>query len=104
MVAGISWLFCRRFFIKHVPAMYEFHLDRKRYFDIQILNAEKYVIPFIEEKYALVTGMQVLEIGCGEGGVLKAFVNRGCTGVGVELDQGRIDNANDWLRDDIAAG
>lgn len=84
--------------------MFEFHLDRKRYFDIQIFNAEKYVIPFVEEKVSLTTGAQVLEIGCGEGGVLKAFVNRGCTGVGVEFDQSRIDNAESWLHDDIAAG
>lgn len=84
--------------------MFEFHLDRKRYFDIQVLNAEKYVIPFIEEKFALAKGIQVLEIGCGEGGVLKAFVNRGCTGTGVEFDKSRIDNANIWLHEDIAAG
>jgi len=32
--------------------MFEFHADRKRYFDIQVLNAEKYVIPFIGEKVA----------------------------------------------------
>ena len=84
--------------------MFEFHLDRKRYFDIQILNAQKWVIPFVEEKLTLGKGVQVLEIGCGEGGVLKAFVDKGCTGVGVEFDQSRIDNANIWLREDISAG
>lgn len=84
--------------------MFEFHLDRKRYFDIQVLNAEQHVIPFIEEKFLLTAGVQVLEIGCGEGGVLKAFVNKGCTGVGVEFDKSRIDNANEWLQEDIAAG
>ena len=83
--------------------MFEFHLDRKRYFDIQVSNAEKHVIPFVEEKLSLAAGWQVLEIGCGEGGVLKAFVNKGCTGVGVEFDKSRIDNANNWLQDDIAA-
>ena len=83
--------------------MFEFHLDRKRYFDIQVLNAEKYVIPFVEQKLSLAAGSQVLEIGCGEGGVLKAFVNKGCTGVGVEFDKSRIDNASNWLQDDIAA-
>ena len=60
--------------------MFEFHADRKRYFDIQVLNAEKYVIPFIEEKFPIAGGMRVLEIGCGEGGVLKAFINIGCVG------------------------
>ena len=84
--------------------MFEFHADRKRYFDIQVLNAEKYVIPFIEEKFEVKPGMRVLEIGCGEGGVLKAFINKGCEGVGVELDTLRIDNAVKFLPEDVAAG
>lgn len=84
--------------------MYEFHADRKRYFDIQVLNAEKYVIPFMEEKFPVKEGMRVLEIGCGEGGVLKAFINKGCEGVGVELDTPRIEDAIKFLPDDVAAG
>ena len=84
--------------------MFEFHADRKRYFDIQVLNAEKYVIPFIEEKFPITAGMRVLEIGCGEGGVLKAFINKGCEGVGVELDAPRIVDAQKFLPEDIAAG
>ena len=84
--------------------MFEFHADRKRYFEIQVLNAEKYVIPFIEEKFPVLRGMRVLEIGCGEGGVLKAFINKGCVGVGVELDAPRIEDAKKFLPEDIAAG
>ncbi len=84
--------------------MFEFHADRKRYFDIQVLNAEKYVIPFIEEKFPVNKGMRVLEIGCGEGGVLKAFINKGCEGVGVEMDATRIENAHEFLEEDIATG
>src|SRR5258706_16485841 len=84
--------------------MFEFHADRKRYFEIQFSNAEKYVIPFIEEKFSIKPGMRVLEIGCGEGGVLKAFINRGCAGVGVELEAVRIEHAKEYLPEDIAAG
>lgn len=84
--------------------MFEFHADRKRYFDIQVLNAGKYVIPFIEEKFPITEGMRVLEIGCGEGGVLKAFINKGCIGVGVELDAPRVVDAEKFLPEDIAAG
>ncbi|MBI3139307.1 MAG: class I SAM-dependent methyltransferase [Sphingobacteriales bacterium] len=84
--------------------MFEFHADRKRYFDIQVLNAEKYVLPFIMESFLLRPGMRVLEIGCGEGGVLKAFINRGCEAVGVELDAPRVEHAKEFLPDDIAAG
>lgn len=84
--------------------MFEFHGDRKRYFDIQVMNAEKYVIPFIEEKCPIKAGMRVLEIGCGEAGVLKAFISKGCEGVGVELDGIRIEYAQNFLPEDIEAG
>lgn len=84
--------------------MFDFHKDRKRYFEIQVLNAVEYVIPFIEEKFSIQPGMRVLEIGCGEGGVLKAFINKGCEGVGVELDEPRIENANRFMPEDVATG
>jgi cyclopropane fatty-acyl-phospholipid synthase-like methyltransferase len=48
--------------------------------------------------------MRILEIGCGEGGVLKAFIDRGCYGVGVELDESRLVNAREWLKEDIEKG
>ncbi|BAV08573.1 Methyltransferase domain-containing protein [Filimonas lacunae] len=84
--------------------MFEFHGDRKRYFDIQVANAEQYVIPFIEESFPIKPGTRVLEIGCGEGGVLKAFINRGCTGVGVELYEERVLNGMQWLKEDLEKG
>jgi len=84
--------------------MFEFHKNRRQYFDMQIDNAVKYVIPFIAQKKPIKAGMHVLEIGCGEGGVLKAFVQKGCIGIGVELDESRLVNAREWLKDDIATG
>jgi SAM-dependent methyltransferase len=84
--------------------LFEFHADRKRYFEIQELNAGKYVIPFIEEKFPVKPGMRVLEIGCGEGGVLKAFIAKGCEAVGVELDAPRIDDARKFMEAELAAG
>jgi 2-polyprenyl-3-methyl-5-hydroxy-6-metoxy-1,4-benzoquinol methylase len=84
--------------------MFEFHTDRKRYFEMQIENTQQYVIPFIEERFAILPGMHVLEIGCGEGGVLKAFIDKGCIGVGVELDEPRIRNGEQWLKEDIDRG
>ncbi|MBX2930481.1 MAG: class I SAM-dependent methyltransferase [Chitinophagaceae bacterium] len=84
--------------------MFEFHKDRKRYFDIQVANAEQYVIPFIEEKFSIKEGMRVLEIGCGEGGVLKAFVQKGCIGMGVEFDASRIENAKKFMPEEIVSG
>lgn len=84
--------------------MFEFHADRNRYFDIQKLNAEEYVIPFIEEKFTIKPGMRVLEIGCGEAGVLLPFLERGCSVAGVELHAPRLIMANERLKEYIAAG
>ena len=69
--------------------MFEFHGDKKRYFDIQVENTRKYVIPFIDQYKKVTPGTRILEIGCGEAGVLKAFTDIGCVGVGVELDEPR---------------
>jgi SAM-dependent methyltransferase len=84
--------------------MFEFHADRKRYFDIQRDNAVRYVIPFIESQLPIKPGMRVMEIGCGEAGVLLAFLERGCTGVGVELDSTRLVNAAEWTKEYLDAG
>ncbi len=81
--------------------MFEFHADRFRYFQMQTWNAEKYVIPFIEEAFKIQQGMNVLEIGAGEGGVLKAFVEKGCIGVAVELDADRVVNGKKYLEEEI---
>lgn len=81
--------------------MFEFHIDKKRYFQIQEENANEYVIPFIQQASPISTGSRVLEIGCGEGGVLAAFVKIGCTGVGVELHESRLQLARELLNKEI---
>lgn len=75
--------------------MYEFHTNTQWYYEMQTLNAEKSVLPFIEEVFPIKEGMKILEVGCAEGGVLKAFIKRGCYGVGVELNAPRLEVAKD---------
>lgn len=82
--------------------MFEFHTDKKKYFEIQFENAEEYVIPFIEKKVTVKPGTRVLEIGCGEGGVLAAFIKKDCIGVGVELHEIRLQLAYELLQNEIA--
>ena len=65
--------------------MLKVHNDRSLYFEQQYTNTKKYIVSFVNEVYELRPGMEVLEIGCGEGGVLKAFVDAGMTGTGVDL-------------------
>jgi len=84
--------------------LFDFHHDRERYFEIQWQNARRHVVPFVERSLQLQPGMRVLEIGCGEGGVLRAFLEKGLTGVGVELDATRVADANRFLSAAITAG
>jgi len=84
--------------------MFEFHADRRKYFDMQVDNATKYVLPFIEEQFEIKAGMRILEIGCGEAGVLKPFIDKGCTAVGVEFDLVRIDLAKEYLKEEFESG
>lgn len=83
--------------------MFDFHRDRLHYFKTQIENTDRYVIPFIE-KYSGPLKKDVLEVGSAEGGVLKAFTDRGCIGIGVELDTFKKTSAEEYLKEDIAAG
>ena len=65
--------------------MYDFHTDDKKYFDIQLSNVRKLIIPFVQNVKAIEPGMQLLEIGCGQGSLLRAFSEQGCKCTGVEM-------------------
>lgn len=84
--------------------MFEFHTDKQRYFQMQAENARRYVVPFVEAYKPLQPGMRVLEIGCAEAGVLKAFIEKGCTAVGVELEESRLVLAREFMQEELAAG
>jgi len=78
--------------------------DKSRYFEIQYLNSKKSIIPFIGSFGKDLKKVRILEIGSAEGGVLKAFTDMGCTCLGIELNPSRVDSANEFLKDEIAAG
>src|SRR4051812_31365093 len=84
--------------------MYEFHTDYKKYFDIQLANAREWVLPFIKEVREIGEGTQVLEIGCGQGSLLKAFTEENCSCIGVEMFPLWLEKANEWLADEITQG
>lgn len=73
--------------------MQERHKNRLLYFQEQTYTTDKYVIPFIERQHAISPDSQVLEIGCGEGGNLKPFLDRGCSCTGIDLNRPQIENA-----------
>ena len=78
-----------------------FHQDRELYFRHQFLNTISHVIPFIKEQFQVAEGTDVMEVGCGEGGVLKGFLSVGCRGVGVELNRDKFLVASELLREEI---
>ncbi len=84
--------------------MYEFHSDYKKYFDIQLNNARQWVLPFVEQVKKIEPGMQLLEIGCGQGSLLRAFSEAGCSCTGVEMYPLWLEKANEWLQPELASG
>ncbi|MBL4710694.1 MAG: class I SAM-dependent methyltransferase [Flavobacteriales bacterium] len=83
---------------------FQFHKDKETYIKMQYDNAKNYVIPFIEKTIPIKEGMRVMEIGCAEGGVLKAFTDLGCFGLGVELQDSRVQIAKQVFEEEIKKG
>lgn len=83
---------------------FEFHKNRELYFNQQFENAENYIIPFINSQLSLENNTSVLEIGCGEGGILKAFLQKGCVVTGIDLSENKIENANKFFSKEIKSG
>lgn len=69
---------------------FDFHMNPDVYFEQQYTNAKKYIFPFISEVMPL-KDKSVLEIGSGEGGVLKIFSEQGCRITGVDLNSAKIE-------------
>ena len=67
------------------------HTDSRQYFDEQGHSTAKHILPFIESVRKIESGMKVLEIGCGEGGNLKPFLDKGCQCVGVDFSKNKIE-------------
>lgn len=70
----------------------------------QVENARDFLLPFLEEVVPLNKETRVMEIGCGEGGVLIPFIDKGMTVLGVDLNEKRIQNAKKLNEDAIASG
>ncbi len=77
--------------------MQERHTNRRQYFQEQVYTTSKHVIPFIREVFPLSERTRVLEIGCGEGGNLKPFLDMGCQVTGIDLSESKIELAHSFL-------
>ncbi len=86
---------------------YDFHSDTKAYLDLLIRNSEKSIVPFIEKHLSsakTIKGLRILELGCGEGGNLKPFAERGAICTGFDLNGEKIKQGNLLMATHIAEG
>ncbi len=81
--------------------MFDFHKDKKRYFEMQFRTTVEYILPFLEEEIDLHKKLDVLEIGCAEAGVLKAFTNLDHSCIGIELSAYRVNLASDFMAEEL---
>lgn len=83
---------------------YAYHKNKEEYFEHQRRVTAEHVIPFISDVWTLPARGRVLEIGCAEAGVLKAFIDAGWDAVGVDLNAKRLELGRELLSDPLAAG
>jgi SAM-dependent methyltransferase len=76
--------------------MHERHTNREKYFNEQGVVTANYVIPFIEPVKPIHKDLVVGEIGCGEAGNLKPFVDMGCRVIGIDLAANKIENGKKY--------
>lgn len=84
--------------------MYEFHGNKKYYFDMTHRVTVGHILPYIQQNWTFPQNMRVLEIGCGEAGVLKAFTDLGYHCTGIELEESRLEFAREFMQQELASG
>lgn len=70
------------------------HKDRSQYFSELAYTSEKYFMPYIAGNMNLDRQLEILEIGCGDGGNLLPFAKSGHLVTGVDISTNRIKRCN----------
>ncbi|MCX8051941.1 MAG: class I SAM-dependent methyltransferase [Chlorobi bacterium] len=75
-----------------VESAAELEPHQRYYWRYQFLVGEHVLVPMLRRRGAFAPGMRVFEFGCGEAGVLGAFVRAGASrGVGADISAYRIE-------------
>ncbi|MDR3119260.1 MAG: class I SAM-dependent methyltransferase [Mediterranea sp.] len=74
------------------------HFDRQQYFIEQAKTSEEFYAAFINKDLPIKRGLSVLEIGCGEGGNLLPFAEKGCRVSGIDRSGTRIKQAENFFK------
>lgn len=63
------------------------HSDHDRYFEEAAVSCRTCYLPYLNRMTGIVPGrgFEVLEVGCGVGGNLSVFAERGCSVTGIDL-------------------
>ena len=77
--------------------MQERHTNRMLYFRELATTSKSYFMPYIRRWHKIEAGMDVLEVGCGEGGNLLPFAELGCRTTGVDIAACRIEEAKNYF-------
>lgn len=64
--------------------------QKRAYWEYQYRLGKEYLVPLLKQWGISFQAMRVLDIGCGEGGVLCAMVEAGARGVGLEISPPRL--------------
>ncbi len=73
------------------------HLDRNLYFNELANTSREFYLPYLSQFYKVSSSMNILEVGCGEGGNLVPFAQLGCKVTGVDVAECRIKEAKEYF-------
>ena len=83
---------------------FDFHEERNIYFQQQYEHSRDYILPFVQEFLGTDKALKICEVGSAEAGVLKAFIDKGHQGFGIELSESKIERAKKFLDKELNEG
>ena len=77
--------------------MQQRHQNRLQYFHELANTSREYYLDYLREYITPGPQVRILEIGCGEGGNLLPFAEAGCQVTGIDISEGRIEQARQYF-------
>ena len=84
--------------------MQQRHKDRRLYFKELANTSREFYIDYIDGWFPLGPDIRILEIGCGEGGNLLPFAEKGCQVTGIDINERQTENAKLFFEENHQEG